>query len=177
MKDEYKIVCKNKKIYGGEYRDSIEEVLDTVLVYDISPPFCVYRNNKDITQEFMEYVKEHGYELVNQEELKQFFPRWIVGAMDKSLKNRIYLVVLFNGKNLKMNTVPFREIKTIEGFYDLYNQNLIPFAYSESCILCLDLSDKAIYMVEKTEKGFNKTFVEKSFTDLRKSIVFKRKEI
>lgn len=174
MGDEYKIVS-DKKITRNGYRNSFEEILDTIVVYDIIPPFNIYKNDIDVTDEFLRYAAKQGYEFVNQYKLAEYFPKWLVKLMDKALKERLYYEITCPSGLIKMDVYPVQDIKSIAGFYNLYKKNYVAFASNGKMALCHHLSDNTFCLVEWDGRKITQYFTFISSEELRNKIKIVRR--
>ena len=174
MSDEYKIVS-DKKITRNGYRNSFEEILDTIVVYDLIPPFNVYKNDTDVTDEFLRYAAKQGYEFVNQYKLVEDFPKWLVKLMNKAIKERLYYEITCPFGLIKMDVYPVQDIKSIDGFYKLYKKNYVTFASNGKMALCHHLSDNTFCLVECDKKKLTQCFTFNSPEELRGKIKIVRR--
>lgn len=174
MSDEYRIIS-DKKITRNGYRNSFEEILDTIIVYDVIPPFKVYKNNSDITDEFLKYASKQGYEFVNQYKLAEDFPKWLVKLMNKALKERLYYEITCPSGLIQMDVYPVQDIKSIDGFYKLYKKNYVTIANNGKLFLCHNLSDNTFCLLEYDGKLI-RYFTFNSSDELRDKIKIVRRK-
>lgn len=169
MSDIYKIVC-GQKITRDGVRNSFEEVMDIIIVYDIVPPFKVYKNNVDVTESFIQYAHDNGYIFVNQYELSEKFPLWILKQMNKAVKKRLSYEITTPSEVIHMKVYPIQDIKSIEGFYDLYKKGFIAFANNEDSILCIDIVKGSVCIVESKDEKYLVLFSFCSFDKIKENI-------
>ena len=169
MSDIYQIKCK-KKIYSGNSRSSIEEILQLVIVYDILPPFSVLKNGTDITSDFMSFAAKQGYIFINQYELELVLPKWLIKSMNKGTKKRIYLQITTEKQNILMHSVPIQDIKSIKGFRKLYSLGYIAFAFSDVYWLCYKKKDKTVCVIERNNDQFIEMIKFADFDELKDKI-------
>ena len=166
MDDEYKIIA-DKKITRGGCRKSFEEILDTIIVYDVVSPFKVYKNGNEVTDEFLRYASKEGYEFVNQYELVADFPEWLIKLMNKALKEEVYYEIASPSDSFIMKAYPVQYIKSIAGFYELYKMNYVAFASNGKLRLCRNLSDNTICILEYNGKKVVQCCAFNSFDNLK----------
>lgn len=166
---KYTIQTKQKNYLSGLEHNSINEVMDSIVFYDLLPPFKVVDESKnDITNDIISKLTKLGYKFVDKKKVATNIPAGLQEIMNKYYRNT---VTLKENGNISVKLTTVKDIKSIKGFYDLWENKAITIGVSGSKILFLDCSTKSICTISSTSiKDLSKkTIISNSVTDFIKS--------
>lgn len=166
---KYTIQTKQKNYLSGLEHNSINEVMDAIVFYDLLPPFKVVDESKnDITNDIISKLTKLGYKFVDKKKVATNIPSGLQEIMNKYYRNT---VTLKENGNISVKLTTVKDIKSIKGFYDLWENKAITIGVSGSKILFLDCSKKSICTISSTSiKDLSKkTIISNSVTDFIKS--------
>lgn len=123
-----------------------QDVLNSIKMFDLYPPFKVFENEKlDITSEFIAALKKENYSFVKIDDVVKKIPKKLQNLMNQNYKKTVIL------KNYPLRFVTVKDIKSVRGFYELWKNNAITVGTMGSCILFFDLTSKAICTIAPTD--------------------------
>ncbi len=166
---KYTIQTKQKNYLSGLEHNSINEVIDAIVFYDLLPPFKIFDESKnDVTNEVISKITKLGYKFIDKKKVATNIPSGLQELMNKYYRNTVTLKEIGN-ISVKLTTV--KDIKSIKGFYDLWENKAITIGVSGSKVLFLDCSTKSICTISSTSTKdlSKKTVVSNTVTEFIKS--------
>lgn len=143
---KYIIQTKQKNYLAGLKYSSINEIIDAVIFYDLIPPFKVLDDKKtDVTEDVISKLMNAGYKFVDKKKVGEKIPKDLRELMNKYYK---YTVNLSELNNISVKLATVKDIKSIKGFYELWNNKSITIGICESKILFYELNSKNICAID-----------------------------
>lgn len=152
---KYTIQTKQKNYLLGLVYDSIDEVIESIVFYDLLPPFKVFDElKKDVTDIIISKLSKMGYKFIDKKKVATKIPLNLQNLMNKYYKNT---VILKDKENTSIKLVTVKDIKSIMGFYDLWENNAITIGISGLMVLVYDCFSKNICTISlDSMKDFSK---------------------
>ena len=145
---KYTIQTKQKNYLSGLEHNSIDEVESAIVFYDLLPPFKVFDEKKqDITEEVVSKLTAKGYKFVDKKKVAENLPSTLQQLMNKYYRN---IVTLSNMKKTPIKLVTVKDIKSIDGFYELWDKNAISIGMSGTNVVFYDCKSKNICSISKS---------------------------
>lgn len=144
---KYTIQTKQKNYLAGLIYKSVDDVINAIIFYDLIPPFKVFdETKKDITDVVLKKISEIGYKFVDKKKVASLIPNELQELMNRYYKNQIKVKKL-NDFPVKLVTV--KDIKSLKGFYELWDAKGIAIGTSDKEVLFFDITSSCIYKISK----------------------------
>ena len=166
---KYTIETKQKNYLPYLIHNTIDEVMDAVVFYDLLPPFKVFdEKRKDVTNDIISKLTNSGYKFVDKKKVAEKIPADLKDLMNKYYKNTVTLSSL---NNLSVKLITVKDIKSIKGFYELWDKESITIGISGTNILFYELNSKNICVIAPASINdmTKKTVVAKTVVEFVKS--------
>lgn len=166
---KYTIQTKQKNYLSGLEHNSINEVMDAIVFYDLLPPFKVFdEKRKDVTNDIISRLTNSGYKFVDKKKVAETIPADLKDLMNKYYKNTVTLSSL---NNLSVKLITVKDIKSIKGFYELWDKESITIGISGTNILFYELNSKDVCVIAPSSINdmTKKTVVAKTVGEFVKS--------
>jgi len=143
---KYFIDTNQTTLLNGIEFDNEEDVLNSIIMFDLIPPFKIMDDhNKDVSDHFISLLKNDGYQFVDKKKAISKIPIDLQKTMAKHYKHPI----TFKGaNNYAIYLVMPEDIKSINGFYELWRNNCISIGYSDDRVVFFDDLRKSICMID-----------------------------
>jgi hypothetical protein len=149
MKSYFRIETKQTEFLKGTELESLQIVLDNICLFDLIPPFKVLNEkNEDVTVIVMNYAKENNYNFVDRKKVGKLIPSRLKKIMNKYYKKNVSLSLI---KNMTVKLIPVEDIKSIEGFYEIWDHKGITIGTSNDIKIFIDTSDEkcSVYCIKE----------------------------
>ena len=142
---KYIIQTKQKNYLHGLEHNSINEVMDAIVFYDLLPPFKIFDEKKnDVTNDIISKITKTGYKFIDKKKVAENIPANLQELMNKYYKNTVTLSFL---NNLSVKLITVKDIKSIKGFYELWDKESITIGTSGQKILFYELNSNNICII------------------------------
>ena len=143
----YKIDTKQSKVANKMDFDTEDDVIYSIKLFDLIPPFKVLNENKeDCTEMFLEMLKKEGYAFVDKNQVAKLLPKELIQIMNNNYRKAVMVTL---PKELNIKLVHEEDIKSIVGFYELWEKKAITIGHINKNPVFYDTTDKKIYCINK----------------------------
>lgn len=151
----YQIETTQTVTLKGITFSSKKDVVNTIKMFDLQPPFKVVDNQKNnVTEEFISILEQEGYQFIDINQVIKNIPTSLQKVMN-TFYNKSISFLGFDP--LPIQLVSVKAIKSIIGFYELWDNKSITIGQTENSIIFLDINSKSICKICKDSiKDFSK---------------------
>ena len=143
----YTIETKQTKTLSGIKFCRKEDVINSIKMFDLKPDFRIMdEQNNDVTVEFVSLLEKDGYQFIDINKVVKKLPSALQDIMNMYYKSPLTLSDL---NNTIIQLVTVRDIKSIKGFYELWDAKGISIGSSAEEIVFFDISSGSIYKILK----------------------------
>jgi hypothetical protein len=168
MKNSFRIETKQTEFTTGVKAESKQDVLDYIALFDLIPPFKVFNEkDEDVTAQIMEYAQEKNYRFVDKKKVIALIPAELKAVMNKHYKKTVQVSLK---TQIPVKLIPTNDIKSLEGFYEIWEHMGITIGSSDNARIFIDSSDQKcpVYLIKQPYDFTKKELLAssaKDFTD------------
>lgn len=165
----YQIETKKISSLKGVKFSTKRDVLNSIKMFDLKPPFKVVDEQKNnVTLEFITILEQEGYQFIDINQVVKNIPTNLQEVMNTYYNKIISFLGIFS---MPIQLVSVKDIKSIIGFYELWNNKSITIGISKSKVIFYELTSKNICAIDSSSlKDMTKKIViAKTVNDFVKS--------
>lgn len=138
----YQIETKQTVLLKGITFSSKKDVVNTIKMFDLKPPFKVVDNQKNnVTGEFISILEQDGYQFIDINQVIKNIPISLQKVMNTFYNRTMSFLGI---DSMPIQLVSVKDIKSIFGFYELWDNKGITIGKSNNDIVFFDTNSKAI---------------------------------